>query len=57
MLPFLYGFLTAGLLFGAVVLWYFSRALKRVRTMQRYMQQDAARIVHAAAKDIYGKKP
>lgn len=51
---FLCGFLTAAALFGALAAIYYAKALKRVRTMQKYMQQDAAKIVHAAAKDIYG---
>ena len=55
-IAFLLGFLSASALFGAFVFWYWRRALKRVRLMQRYMQQDAANIVHAAAKDIYGKQ-
>lgn len=43
----------------ALALCYYVRALKRVRSIQQAVQNyhDAAQIVHAAAKDIYGKKP
>lgn len=57
MIPFFYGFLTAGIIFLSLAIAYYCRALRRVRLMQRYMKDDAAKIVHAATKDIYGKKP